>query len=349
MAQGWRGARRIQAICVCVVASIAVLALAALPAPAKAAAPVLEFASPASPFPVGFTASGGQVTATLAGFETVVHCSGSAGAGQITGPSSAVSSWVFSGCKAQGGSENGQKCKSPGAAEEEIKAGPLAARLVHLNQAQHQVGMLLNPENGIYMTFECGGEAVKARGPFLSPVGPVNQEATSFTATLSQSNALQIPNEFENPNGEKLQAIPFGERGVNPPATTGVELSFAISTSAPLTIRSLTATEVEAREREEAAAAAARKRQEEEAAAAAAKKRQEDEAAARRRQDEATAAAAAAKQRQEEEARETRKRAQHRAKALRNCRKVDSAQRRTRCEQRVKKKFRVQPVAAASR
>jgi hypothetical protein len=330
-------------------ASIAVAALAASPAPARAASPLLEFVSPASPFPVGFTASGGQVTATLAGFETVVHCSGSAGAGQITGPSSAVSSWVFSGCKAQGGSENGQKCKSPDATEEEIKAGPLVARLVYLNQALHQVGMLLNPENGIYMTFECGGEAVKARGPFLSPVGPVNQESSSFTATLSQANALQIPNEFENPNGEKLQAIPFGERGVNPPATTGVELSFAISTSAPLTIRSLTATEVEAKEREEAAAAAARKRQEEEAAAAAAaKKRQEDEAAARKRQEEATAAAAAAKQLQEEEARQARKRAQHRAKALRNCRKADSPQRRTRCEQRVKKRFRAQPAASAS-
>jgi hypothetical protein len=115
------------------------------------------------------------------------------------------------------------------------------------------------------MNFECGGESVEARSPFLSPVGPINQEAMSFTATLSRSGAMQTPDEYENANGEKLQAIPMGKRGTHPLVRTGVELSFTISPSVPLEIKAITVAELEARRQEEevATAVAAKKRQEE--------------------------------------------------------------------------------------
>lgn len=316
-------------MCVSVVVLVAALALTVMPAQAKAASPVLEFV-PGAAFPIDFTASGGPVTAELAGFDSVVHCSDSEGDGAITGPRSTVSNYVFTGCVAQGGAHNDQECKSEDANAEEITAEAIEADLVYIDQAKHEVGMLLNPDGGIYMEFECGGELVEASGPFLSPVGPVNKEATSFTATLSKSGAVQTPSEYENALGEKRQAIPMGKREASPsPVTTGVELSFTIHTSASLQIKAITAAEIEAKQREEEAAAAKKRQDEEAAAAAAAQKRQEEEAAA----------AAAVRKRQEEEAKSERLRRSLLSSTLKQCREAQSKNKRVRCEKRAKKKY----------
>jgi pyruvate/2-oxoglutarate dehydrogenase complex dihydrolipoamide acyltransferase (E2) component len=204
---------------------------------------------------------------------------------------------------------------------------------VYIDQARHEVGMLLNPGGGVYMEFECGGEAVEASGPFLSPVGPVNKEASSFTAMLRRSGATQTPGEYENALGERRTAIPMGTREANPtPATTGVELGFTIQTSAPLQIKAVTAGEIEAKQRQEEAAstAAAKKRQDEEAAAAAATKR---------RQEEESAAAAATKRRQEEEVKLERLRRTLLSGTLKQCRQADSKHKRVRCEKRAKQRY----------
>ncbi|HSS32147.1 MAG TPA: hypothetical protein VLL27_02570 [Solirubrobacterales bacterium] len=294
-------------------ALIAASALAVLPACASAASPVLEFMTPGSVFPVGFTADGGEVTAEMAGFDTVVHCTGSNGEGKITGPQSTVSIYAFTGCVTLGGTKGGQKCKSAGANEEEIATGLIDADLVYINQAMHEVGMLLDPLGGTYMSFECGGESVEARGPFLSPVGPINTAATSFTASLSRLGATQVPSEYENANGERLHAIPTGKKGSDPFEPTGVGLSFAIHPSASLQIRAITAAEIEAKQREEAAA----------------RKRHEDEVAAK-------------KHWEEEQARlKALARGRHLSKGLNHCRKASSKHKRMRCEKRVKKKYGV--------
>jgi hypothetical protein len=315
-------------MCVSAAVLIAALALTAIPAHAKAASGVLEYVAPGTAFPIGFTASGGPVTAELAGFDTVVHCSGSKGVGVILGPRSTVSSYVFTGCETQGGADGGHECKTEGATNaNEITAETIEADLVYIDQAKHEVGMLLNPDGGVYMTFKCGGELVEASGPFLSPVGPINKEATSFTATLSRSGAVQTPNEYENALGEKRQAIPMGKRESNPsPQTTGVELSFTIHTNALLQIKAITAAEIEAKQHEEEAAAA--------------KKRQDEEAAAtKRRQEEEAAAAAAARKRQEEETQLARVRRALLSSTLTQCRKAHSKHKRVRCEKRAKKKY----------
>jgi hypothetical protein len=305
----WPGIR------LCLVALITASALVLAPASANAALPVLEFVSPGNGFPIDFTAEGGPVVAELNGFDSVVHCSGSEGDGAITGPRSTLSNFVFKGCVAVGGTHANQECKSEGALNpEEIKADAIEAELVYIDQANHQVGMLLNPGGGVYMEFKCGGELVEASGPFLSPVGPINQEAMSFTASLSHVGAMQTPSEYEGPSGEKLQAIPMGKRESQPlPATTGVGLSFTILPSVPLEIRAVSAAEVEAKQRAEEAAA---------------KKRQEEEAAA------------AAKKRQEEQQAESKRIAHLRSKALTQCRrKAHAKHKRLRCERRVKKKY----------
>lgn len=320
-----RGSRAglLRGMCVCAVAATAALALAVAPAYASATSPVLEFASPGNSFPIPFEADGGEVSARLADFDPIVNCSGSEGEGEITGPRSTLSNYVFTGCKAHdpGGSEDGNACKSAGADPEEIATGKIEAELVYIDQAKHEVAMLLNPQEGVYMDFECGGETVQASGSFLSPVDPINKIAPSFTAILRRSGASQLPSEYENANGEKHQAIPMGQKeSSDAPNTTGVELSFTIQPSVPLEIKAINTAEIEAKQRDEEAA---KKRQEEEAAT---KKRQADEAAT-----------LAAKKQQEEA--EVKARKLHLTKALKQCKKVEPGKKRGRCVRRANRKF----------
>lgn len=323
MESGPRQVAKLRGIGLCAAALIAFLAAAIGPAPATAASPVLEFVSPTSAFPIGFTADGGEVTAALAGYDTVVHCTDSEGDGNVVGPRATLSQWVFEGCETQGGSAGGAQCQSEGADPKEIRTDTIEADLVFIDQAKHQVGMLLNPDGGVYMEFKCGGEEVTAIGPFLSPVGPINVLTDSFTANLTRSGTTQTPSEYENALGEKRQAIPMGERPGQPPATTGVELGFTIHPSASLEIKAVTAAEIEARQAEELAALQ-KKRQEEEAATAAAVKRREE---------------AEAKTKQEEEKAEQLRRARLRSQGLTRCRKLKAKPKRVRCETRVKKKY----------
>jgi hypothetical protein len=309
--------------------------LLGVPASANATTPVLEFAVSGHGLPVSFTTEGGPVSAEMAGFSSLVHCTASHGEGEITGSRSAVAQYRFTGCVTEGGSH--QKCKSQNAQEEEIVTGPIDADLVFLDQAKREVAMLLNPAGGTYMVFECGGESAEGRGPFLAPVSPLSTAATTFTATLSQSGSVQTPNEYEGPFGERLKAVPEGRHGTNAWVTTGVETTITIHTGVPVEIKTMTVAEVEARQQEEEAARQAEQKQHEEEALA--KKRQEEEAAARKHQEEVAAAtkaqeeaAAAQKKREEAHSHKTKPltRGQLLAKALRQCRK-EPKRRRARC------------------
>lgn len=308
------------------IAALVALLLAA--ATATAASPVLEFAVSAGGLPVAFTTQGESVDAQMAGFESIVHCSASQGEGEITGPRTALSKYVFTGCVTQGGSDGGAKCKSEDANAEEIRTGQEEAELVYIDQAKREVAVLLDPKGGTYIAFECGGESAEGRGPFLAPVGPIDEETTVFSATLSQANSLQTPDEYENAKGERLQAVPMGQRGSSGLVTTGVELAFTIHTSRSLRILAISAAEVQAKQlEEEAIRAAAQKRQEEEAAAA---KRHEEEAAARR------AAEEAAKHKQAKKKPLTR--GQLLARALKRCNK-EPKRKRARCRAKAHRQY----------
>ncbi len=227
---------------------LAVIALLLVPAGASAASPVLEFVVQGhSLSEVSFTTTGGELSAQMAGFETLVHCTASHGEGEITGPRSTVSKYQFTGCSAEG-----PKCKS-GANAEEITTGPIVGDLVYIDQAKEEVGILMNPGGGTYIKFECGGTPAEGRGSFLALVNPVNQEATSFTATLSQSNSVQTPDEYEGEKGEPLYAFPTGEKEGNPFVPTGVESTFTIHSNLPGEIKAVTTQDIEAEQHEEEA------------------------------------------------------------------------------------------------
>jgi hypothetical protein len=233
-----------------VVALVTAVALLLVPAGASAASPVLEFVVPGHSFPISFTTEGGAVTAQMAGFQTLVHCTASSGEGEITGARSTVSKYRFTGCTAAGGAA---KCKSTDAKAEEIVSEEIAGDLVYIDQAKDQVGILLNPEGHTYISFECGGESAEGQGSFVAPVGPINQEASVFTATLSQLDSVQVPAEYEGEKGEQLQAIPTGRRESNPFVPTGVELAMTIHSSVPGEIKAVTAQQIEANQHEEEA------------------------------------------------------------------------------------------------
>ncbi|HEX5309548.1 MAG TPA: hypothetical protein VFW38_10775 [Solirubrobacteraceae bacterium] len=227
------------------------LLLAAGAASATASSPVLEFATPGNAFPVAFTTESGEVKAELAGFESVVTCTTSQGEGEITGPHSTMSEYTFTGCAAKGSSLNAS-CKSEGAATGEILSEQVEAEPVFIDQARDEVGMLLDPHGGVYMEFECGGESVVAEGPFLAPGSPIDKETMSFTLALSESHGVQTPNEYESADGQKHLALPTGIRGTHQPASTGVEATFTVHTSAPVEVKAVTSAEIEAKQREEA-------------------------------------------------------------------------------------------------
>jgi hypothetical protein len=255
------------------------------PAGASATSPVLEFVVPGNHLPVGFTTESGPVIAEMAGFTSLVHCGASHGKGEITGPRSTVSEYTLTGCVTEGGSN--VKCHSESAEAGEIRTGPIEADLVYIDQAKHEVAMLLDPGGGTYIAFKCGSEPAEGRGPFLAPGSPVNKEASVFTVALSQFGSMQTPDEYEGTGGEKVKAIPMGNHNGGALVTTGVEATFTVHTSVPVDVRAISTEEVQAKQREEEAAA--KKHREEEAAAAAAKKRQEEAATAQKRAEAETA------------------------------------------------------------
>ncbi|MGD1056183.1 MAG: hypothetical protein ABR992_02095 [Solirubrobacteraceae bacterium] len=342
-------------------ALVAVVALLLVPAGASAASPVLELVAPSHSLPVHFAAEGETVTAEMAGFKILVHCTASHGEGEITGPRSTESNYWFTGCEAAG-----EKCNSERAPEGEIKTGSIVGDLVYIDQAKGEVGILLNPSGGTYISFECGAESAQGQGSFLAPVSPIDQESTSFTATLSQVDSVQTPNEYENAKGERVQAIPTGRRSSNPFVPTGVELAMTVHPTVPVEIKAVSAEEIEAEQHEKEVAALQATLKGEEGAltsyeehakqAAQEAKKHEEEALtsyeehakqagqeAKKHEEEANAQIAAAVKKQQEAEVATKKaqeevtklkasltRAQSLARALRQCEKQPKSQ-RARC------------------
>jgi len=316
------------------------MALLLMPGGAGAASPVLEFVVPGHSLPVGFTTESGVVSAEMAGFAPLVHCTASHGEGKITGPRTTVSEYWLTGCTA-----GGQKCKSEGAKEEEeIKTRTIDAELVYIDQARREVGMLLNPGGGTYIAFECGGIPAEGQGPFLAPVGPIDQEATSFTATLNQLDSVQTPDEYEDEKGERLQAIPMGSKETNPFVPTGAEAAFTVHPSVPGEIKAISTQEIEAEQHEEQVKTLERDLQQEEVTLKKqeeALKKAEERAKqggeeAKKREEELKSQIAALKKQLEESKPPTR--AQLLARALRACQRQPKKQ-RARCAASAHRKY----------
>jgi hypothetical protein len=200
----------------------------------------------------------------------------------------------------------------------------------------------------------------RGEGPFLAPGAPLNTETTSFTTTLSKSGGVQTPDEYEGAGGEKLKAVPWGEKNNNSILDpTGVESTITVTTAEPVEVRAITVEEVEAKQREEA------KKQEEAVQTLETTLKKQEEALrkaeehakqlageAKKHEEEVTAQFAATVKRYQEEAAAAKKqlaaigaktqtftRAQLLAKALRVCEKQPKKQ-RARCVAIARRKYR---------
>jgi hypothetical protein len=361
--QGSRVGQLLQSRHLCAVALVAAIALLLVPAGASAASPVLEFVVPGNAFPVSFSTESGPMSAEMVGFSSLVHCTASRGTGKITGARSTVSEYQFTGCRTEKGSN--QECKTESAGTEEITTGPIEADLVYIDRASDEVGMLLNPGGGTYISFECGGEKAEGTGPFLAPVSPINRKALSFAAVLNQSESMQTPDEYEGPFGELLKAIPMGKRGSHGLVATGVEATFAVHTTAPVEVKA-TAQEVEAEQHDEETLKheEALEKQEEALQTLETNLKKQEEALrkseehakqlageAKRHEEEASAQLAATVKRYQEEAAATKKqleaieaktqsptRAQRLSKALKQCKKQPKKQ-QARCVAAAHRKY----------
>jgi chemotaxis protein histidine kinase CheA len=346
-------ARTIGSVAVAIVATVALLA----PASADAASPVLEFVAPGHGLPVSVETESGQVKAQMQGSTLVMECASSRGEGEIVGPRTVLAEYQFSECNGGEPGKKAEPCQSADAKPEEITTGKIEAKLVFIDQAKDEVGMLLNPGGGPtqpYIVFECGGIEAKGFGPFLSPGSPINEATTTFTMALHQDESTQTPDAYEGEEGEPLEAVPTGEQGKKAPVPTGVEMTVTVHTSSPIEVKALTAQQVEAKQHEAEAAAA--KKHEEEATAAAAKKREEEAtAAAAKKQEEEAAdkkrqAAAEAKKREEETTRREHEEAkqgkakrltrlQQLRRALKACKKQPK-RRRAQCAAQAHRRYR---------
>jgi phage shock protein A len=172
---------------------------------------------------------------------------------------------------------------------------------------------------------------------------------------------VQTPDEYEGAGGEKLKAIPLGEKNNNLLLEpTGVESTITVTTAEPVEVRAITAEEVEAKQGEEAKKLqealqkqeASVKRLEE------ALKKGEEHASqlageAKKHEEEATAQLAATVKKYQEEVAATKKqlaaieakiqpptRAQLLAKALKACQKQPKKKQRAQCVASAHKKYR---------
>ena len=226
------------------------------------------------------------------------------------------------------------------------------ADLVYIDQAKDEVGILMNPGGGTYISFKCGGEPAEGQGSFLAPVGPINQEATSFTATLSQLDSVQTPDEYEGEKGEPLYAFPTGEREGNPFVPTGVESKFTIHSNLPGEIKAVTAQDIEAEQREEEAKQLQATLKKQEAVLRGVEEHAKQMAGeAKMHEEEVTAQLAATVKKDQEEVAATKKqraaieaklhpptRAELLAKALKQCKKQPK-NKRAQCEVKAQKKY----------
>ncbi len=265
-----------------IAALVVPVALLAVPSLASASSQaVLEFVPAGGTFPVAFTATAGKVTVEEKG-ALAMECTGSSSKGEITGALTSIVESTYTGCSALGGFVT---CQSKGAAAGEIKGGPLESELVYIDKAKQEVGDVLNPRGGTYITYECEGRTIEGMGSIISSIEPVNRATTSFTQIFKRSGASQIPTEYENANGERLKATPTGSLEGGSAAETGTEAT-DVTKSAEVEVKDEV---LEKHEEKQEEGSSGKKKQEEEAAAAAAKKRQEEEAAAKRHQEEEAA------------------------------------------------------------
>src|SRR4029077_12897684 len=171
---------------------VALFAVAAVAA-ASASAALPEFAS--NSFPVAFKITSGAVTLQTKGGHSVT-CKASATSSELSNHKELQGVTVtYMGCKASEAA-----CSSAGAKSEEVITHALIARLVYINKATKEVGVLYKPASGTTVAeFSCGSTKYALTGSVIAkvPHEQINNSRTSFTWEFKQKSGVQEPTEYE--------------------------------------------------------------------------------------------------------------------------------------------------------
>lgn len=128
-----------------------------------------------------------------------VKCTSQSGDGEVEGSSGTKKVTalfiIFKGCTSTILAKT-YKCKSAGAAEEEIQTNELSGRLGWVKKSESKIGILLSPSGSLFAEFECvrstekvkikvKGSAIASITPVETLVGP-SESTTFFTVTLEK-------------------------------------------------------------------------------------------------------------------------------------------------------------------
>src|SRR4029077_14591553 len=172
---------------------VALFAVAAV-ASASASAALPELVS--NSFPVAFKITSGAVTLqTKAGHS--VTCKASATSSELSNHKELQGVTVtYTGCR----SSEEASCSSAGAKSEEVITHALIARLVYIDKATKEVGVLYKPASGTTVAeFSCGSTKYALTGSVIAkvPHEQINNSRTSFTWEFKQKSGVQEPTEYE--------------------------------------------------------------------------------------------------------------------------------------------------------
>ena len=168
------------ALALCVIGASAVMASSAF-----AAGPA--FKPGGGKFPVYFTSTSGPATLATANHNPIT-CTSDTNVGEITSSTGAGFIIVtFHGCTQKSGT-NTLKCKTTGAAEEEIVTNKLKGTLTGTEAAPTEK---LEPESGTeFVKFKCGTVGVIVTGSVTGTVSPVKTQSHTGTLTFKEATGL---------------------------------------------------------------------------------------------------------------------------------------------------------------
>jgi hypothetical protein len=171
---------------------VTALALGAMTAAGASAAPP-EFSPP---FPNAFKSTSKAMTLETAVSKVKVTCKKDTDKGEITGPSTALVTIAFTGCKST--AVAGVLCNSPNGLPGEIVTERLLGVLGYtMREPVKEVGLdLSTPTGGPIMVFFCGALKGEVLGSMIGKITPLDKATKKLTLSFAQAGGHQAITKF---------------------------------------------------------------------------------------------------------------------------------------------------------
>jgi hypothetical protein len=194
--------------------------------PASASAFTPEFLHGGEPLSeeVPFTLTSSALTWETVGGEKVT-CTSPTAKGTVINSTEQRLVLDLQGCKGP----LGVACTTQGKSTGEIVTKNLKGTLHYGVKSEEVLNELAPVEGNVFAEFQCIGVGYKWTGSVLGLVTPLFSEQTTETWTFAQSGGKQIPSEYENGEGELIQAYLQESRGGGAPEQMGFNATASIT------------------------------------------------------------------------------------------------------------------------